>query len=299
MMIKLSVIDKSGENHTHILNPTIFPDGTSQVWKLPEVLLKKTVFPVIIEWAFYNEAEFLHLAQLKDLLSRYHNRDSIHLIITYLPYGRQDKDVSNENTFALNTFLKLLDTLNFETIIVNDPHNEDAEAWANLECEKVYFNHDVSFSRLEKIAENYDLIVYPDNGAVTKYHLDNGFEKLNLPMVTFDKVRDQSTGKITSIQINEEDSDYQRKECGGLFKTDIYVEDLKAKNIIIVDDICDGGRTFIGIAGRLRDIFPDCHITLYTTYGIYSHKNGKDHLFDNGIDMILCAYELTRDNKDE
>ena len=47
---------------------TIFPDKTSQVWKLPESTFdskKQNVF-----WQFENESELFHLAQLQNLLEK-------------------------------------------------------------------------------------------------------------------------------------------------------------------------------------------------------------------------------------
>jgi len=54
--------------------------------------------------------------------------------------------------------------------------------------------------------------------------------------------------------------------------------DVNGKDLIIIDDICDGGRTFIALSEELkkngaRDIY------LYVTHGIFS--NGFDSLREN------------------
>src|SRR5689334_7783330 len=103
------------------ITPTIFPDGTSQVWKLypkPKNLVN------VVEWKFENEAEFLHLAQLKHLIDSFGGK--CFLEISYLPYARQDKETSNETTFALNPFSDLLNSLNFEGVSIFDPHSDIA-----------------------------------------------------------------------------------------------------------------------------------------------------------------------------
>jgi len=51
-----------------------------------------------------------------------------------------------------------------------------------------------------------------------------------------------------------------------------------------VDDICDGGRTFIESAGLLREAYPEADIHLYVSHGIFS--KGTDVLFDAGIKTI-------------
>lgn len=100
------------EEEWQVVTPTIFPDGTSQVWKLKfnNRDPNKTAFS--IQWNFESEAEFIHLAQLVTLLSQHgyvHN-----LYIPYFPYARQDKAISNSLTFSRNVFLNLLDNLNIE-----------------------------------------------------------------------------------------------------------------------------------------------------------------------------------------
>lgn len=104
----------------NLIEPTLFPDNTSQVWKIAPRW--RRLNRNIVKWEFSNEGEFLQLAQLKMLLDRWDNKAD--LIISYLPYGRQDKVVSNFNTFALHTFCKLLNTLNFKSVLLKDPHSD-------------------------------------------------------------------------------------------------------------------------------------------------------------------------------
>jgi hypothetical protein len=92
--------------------PTIFPDGTSQVWKLPDEILERS--NVTVTWKFSSEAEVMHLAQLRAILQVY--RVTAHLEIRYLPYARQDKGVSNASTFALTPFASLLNAMHWETV---------------------------------------------------------------------------------------------------------------------------------------------------------------------------------------
>ena len=51
------------------ITPTIFPDKTSQVWKVfQEDSLSLHAPELKVVWTFENEAELIHLAQLKMLL---------------------------------------------------------------------------------------------------------------------------------------------------------------------------------------------------------------------------------------
>ncbi len=42
------------------INVTMFPDKTSQVWKLPKDTTK--MLHALVEWRFEHEGEFMHLA---------------------------------------------------------------------------------------------------------------------------------------------------------------------------------------------------------------------------------------------
>ena len=79
-----------------------------------------------------------------------------------------------------------------------------------------------------------------------------------MPVIRASKERDVTNGKITGTSIN--------------------VESLKGLPCYIVDDICDGGRTFVELAKILKE--KNCgDIYLYVSHGIFS--NGTDGLVKN------------------
>lgn len=232
------------------INITMFPDNTSQVWKLDESnLLEKKAY---VKWVFSHEGEVMHLAQLQDLLLL--NGIETTLEITYLPYGRQDKLISNNSTFALETFLKIIRNFHFDKIIVHDPHNFDALR-PGCAVNAVYPVEQV----LDVIKETKtDIICYPDKGALNKYTKIYDF-----PYMYGEKVRDQLTGQITNYSI---------------------VGSPNNKNVLIVDDICDGGATFTILA---KDLLASGakSVVLFVTHGIFS--KGTRLLFDAGIERVF------------
>jgi hypothetical protein len=145
-------------NGFHIA-PTIFPDGTSQVWKLGDLispLCNKVV------WEFSREAELIHICQLSELLNKYTANNFLE--ITYLPYARQDKEVSDDTTFAFTTFRTILvRSTRFRSISVFDPHNYAAAVQAGflvIQPER----------EIKKALEetNSTLVVFPDASAHIK-----------------------------------------------------------------------------------------------------------------------------------
>ena len=106
----------------YVITPTMFPDKTSQVWKIPEILLRTGV--VQIQWDFEHEGELMHLIQLRWLLrtSRVTNRVSLHM--PFLPYGRQDKGTGNASCFARGCLYSVLTSLDFDRITTIDAHSD-------------------------------------------------------------------------------------------------------------------------------------------------------------------------------
>jgi len=234
------------------INITMFPDKTSQVWKLPEEILNETNF-ANVTWEFEHEGEFMHLAQLKRLLDRY--GFTTDLTMSYLPYARKDKGVSNSATFALYPFAKLLNTLKFNRVTLRDPHSDVAESLIDNSSVE-YPTKIINQIFLETKS---DIMCFPDKGANEKYRpLFSSIRALY-----GEKQRNPSTGWIEGYKL---------------------IGDPKDKSVLIVDDICDGGATFILLTRQLKEagVTNTC---LYITHGIFSR--GLRTLKDSGIDRIF------------
>jgi ribose-phosphate pyrophosphokinase len=234
------------------LNVTLFPDNTSQVWKIPTLDIPDTNW-VHIKWEYSHEGEFMQLAQLKALLDAKNFRCALRL--KYLPYGRQDKNITNETTFALTVFAHLLNTLQFEEIIIHDPHSEVAL--------KLIYNSRAVYPT-ETVLHLFDtyehnILCYPDKGALSKYK-----DIYKCSYMYGEKVRDQLTGNITSYEIKG--------------------QSVKGMKVLIVDDICDGGMTFKLLAKDLLAAGAK-EVNLFVTHGIFS--KGLRTLKESGINRVF------------
>lgn len=236
----------------HPLKITHFPDRTSQVWKIPSEFLNASTH--LVQWEYAEEAELLHLAQLKSLLDL--SGQKIRLEINYLPYARQDKPVANDATFALRSFATLLNSLNFAEIILLDPHSSVATTLIRG-SRAIYPTQQVQ--RVSQLL-SIDLLAYPDRGARDRY----GAIYTNASIYG-EKVRNQSTGRIESYAL---------------------VGDPQGKRVLIVDDICDGGATFCALA---RELIAKGAIEthLFITHGLFTQ--GLAPLFQAGIRRIFTA----------
>jgi ribose-phosphate pyrophosphokinase len=238
-----------------LVTPTHFPDKTTQVWKLDNETYKLSGNFNIVKWDFQDEAEFFTVAQLKTLLDSY--KQDTRLYIKYLPYGRQDKPVSNTSTFALTTFANLLNSLKFDEVVITDPHS--VVALDLIHNSRATYPIDVIEQVIWETKSN--LICYPDYGATTKYKSE--YHELRLPIIYGEKVRDQLTGNITSYSISGRPSQM---------------------NVLIVDDICDYGRTFTMLAKHLQEGGAS-EINLFVTHGLFS--GGIKVLKDAGINRVF------------
>ena len=180
-------------------------------------------------------------------------------IALYVPYfmgARSDrKFVDGGVNYLKQVICPIINSLNFVTVITLDPHSDVLEACLN-NYEKLD-NHTVVKYALTDIDNKKDAqericLVSPDAGAYKKiFDVAKKFEIQNI--VTANKVRDMRTGKILKTEL---------PNLPGLVGDDM--------QYVIIDDICDGGRTFNELAKAIREQRADAKIYLVVTHGIFS-----------------------------
>ena len=252
------------------ITPTIFNDNTSQVWKLSESVLESLerestlgITPTIT-WIFENEGEIFHLATLKKLLDKKGVKSK--LFIPTLPYARQDKDITNNSTFALHVFADMINAMKFENVRATDVHNisktsELIKNFKNVPAEPLVIE---TFKKT-----GADMIMFPDRGAKERYSLGE------YDSVCAEKMRDPETGYIEGY---------------------VFDADVTGRKVLIVDDLCDRGGTFLLAYDALKRRGAK-EVYLYTSHGLYS--GGVNLLFDKGIDRIFNKDgEVYGDEKD-
>lgn len=222
----------------------------------------------IIVARIQKSSDILELALIKDALSRFDDTNPIHLFMPYCPYGRQDRACVAGESFSLKTFAALINAMNFASVTIIDPHSDVVEGVFNNV--KIIRQFDVINNYLEfgKRVLNGDIgtiFCSPDAGANKKTaELAKYFN--HAEFIRADKLRELSTGKIK--------------------ETIVYADDLKGAEVVIADDICDGGRTFTELAKVLK-AKGAAKVILYVTHGIFS--KGVEELFKGGIDEIFTT----------
>lgn len=199
---------------------------------------------------FTGSDDIIDLLQTVEAI-RGHNPDAkINLEIPYFPYARQDRRMNAGEPHSMKVIANLINSCKFEVVEVWDPHSDVVEALVNnvkIIPQQTLFGSSVA---LDKV----DVLLSPDGGALKKIFK---VAKLapNAEVVCAQKVRDTKTGDIVGVWVPDMDK-------------------LAGKRVWVVDDICDGGRTFIELAKAI-DVVP-ASLNLYVTHGIFS--KGKDEL---------------------
>ena len=186
---------------------------------------------------------------------------SVSLYVPFLLGSRSDRKFKEGGiNYLKKVICPIINLQNFSCVTVLDPHSDVSEACLN-NYSKIN-NFSLVKSALTGIdnkngAQDRIVLVSPDGGALKKiYDVAEEFQIPNI--VTAMKHRNIKTGKITHTEVPD------------LSK---YGEDNK---FVIVDDICDGGRTFVELAKEIRKQNAISDIYLIVTHGIFS--SGLDEL---------------------
>ena len=238
-----------------------FPTGEVQV-TLMKYYPKRT--QTTITGSVLSSDDLMELLQLNDALIRAGYKE-IHLIMPYCAYSRQDRVCNYGESFSLKVFTQLINSCNFASVTTWDNHSDVSTALLDR-CTNIHVK-----DLIEPVSDNeYDYLVSPDAGANKKVFALS--QSTKIPMIRADKIRDTATGNIIDTQV------YTTKE------------QIEGKRLLIVDDICAGGRTFKELTQKLKSI-ANCNIDLYVTHGFFNNSvDVIDSLVDSGISDIHTTH---------
>jgi ribose-phosphate pyrophosphokinase len=188
-----------------------------------------------------NSLELLQLMETANAIDNLYAKKR-ELVIPYLLAARFDRLMQEGDSIDLKVIADMINSCGFERVNLFDAHSDAATLLI-----KNSKNH--NNSRLVKAYERpHAVLICPDAGAAKK--VDKYMEwNSNLSEVVFCiKSRDLSNGKITLKVLEPE-------KCN-------------LKNCVIIDDICDGGATFVAIAEQIKPL----HLTLIVSHGIFSKR---------------------------
>jgi ribose-phosphate pyrophosphokinase len=212
---------------------------------------------------------------------------NIELYIPYCIGARSDRKFMEGGINYVKTVIApIINSQGYSKVTILDPHSDVLEACIN-NFEKIDNIDLVSFALVDYFlskgfetwsAENFENVrfISPDAGALKKvFHVAEAVKYRN-EVIIASKHRNLETGKIdyTNVPMSVHDAD---------------------KDVFIIDDICDGGRTFIEIAKAVDEVRKLSSSVkrenygknyLIVTHGIFSF--GFDFLVQH-FDGIYCT----------
>ena len=172
-----------------------------------------------------------------DALRRTLYKGRVNLFLPYFPGARQDRVMNSGESLTVKVYADIINAMKFDLVTILDPHSEVAPALIN-NCD-VIDNHKFVRQCINDICgidKSISDLVYvsPDAGAQKKiYNLKRQIDLYSKSsLVKCDKKRDVVNGNLSGFEV--------------------YADDLEGKSCLLIDDICDGGGTFIGLAEELK-----------------------------------------------
>ncbi len=239
--------------------PFIFPDGQRHITLEADVAWSD----VVITASLCSADDLFDLLLVNEILR--HNHNTVHLRVEYLLGARMDRRINDRQPATLEIVAQTINTARFKSVSILDPHSTASLDFIAFTEPAMYAMTEFR-EALNDFQPKDTVIVQPDKGA---------------------KVRVMQMVLGTSFRIVECTKE-RDTVSGRLFKPEILQPALvKGKRCLIVDDICDGGATFVALARKLREVGA-IEVSLFVTHGIFS--KGKDL---EGIDSIYTTGSFT------
>jgi ribose-phosphate pyrophosphokinase len=178
------------------------------------------------------------------------------LILPYLPGARKDRGTP----IGAIVYAGLINSLHIDKVITLDPHSfimPDALDNLTIFPFQRIIKREIQDKTSDSRPQPYVGVIAPDKGAHDRAAA--AALVMGVPVYTAGKTRDFATGKLTGFHMEDELPDTGK--------------------FLVVDDIIDGGRTFVGLAEAIHSKQPGVELDLWVTHGIFS--KGLDTLLEH------------------
>lgn len=256
-----SILDLTGTNLESTIQYKIskFPDGQQTI----DITNLYITSPTVEIRSRLNNFKDLELIVCANQALRNLGIKDIELYVPYFIGGRSDRKFQEGGIHYLKQVIApIINLQEFSKVTVIDPHSDVLESVLNSFNKRNHFDY-IKWA-LTKIdnkdgAQDRITLVSPDSGAYKKIFDVAKFFKIP-NVVTANKVRDVISGNIIKTEVP------------------VTVNDA-GKTFVIIDDICDGGRSFIEISKAIKSITDLSSVSneptkvyLIVTHGIFSNS---------------------------
>lgn len=163
-------------------------------------------------------------------------------LLPYLPAARADRGTP----FGAKVYAAMINSFQLDQVITFDPHSEVAPALYN-NLKVISSAPYVRRATIGRAGSHHDFVgvIAPDSGAIRR--AGAAAHALHVPLFRAEKHREFTTGKLSGFRCEPLPSHGR---------------------LLVVDDICDGGGTFVGLAGATG--LPPERLTLFVSHGVFS-----------------------------
>jgi ribose-phosphate pyrophosphokinase len=181
------------------------------------------------------------------------------LFAPYFPGMRQDRNPNGLTPLTVRVYAEILCRY-FTNVAVVDPHSAGGVSVLDNYFQGVHVIESTAFLK-DLITQAPSHVLIPDKGAVQRSTAVA--ELFGARTVQAEKVRDFETGQLSGFSV-----------------PDLGLEMKVGNRILIPDDICDGGGTFLGLLAQIRKQ-TSAPVDLFVTHGIFSKGVQVLSGFDN------------------
>lgn len=251
-MITFKAKTASGEIIKSALSPFTFPAGEAHTKREEQRELEPTEIAIIQPDAESIHDDLFALSMwnetIMDEVSYNHKRV---LVLPYVPGARADRGTP----WGLDVYSSFINRMELDRIIVFDPHSPVTEELLGDEnlfggSSLTVVHSDELFDSIHTSLYNFNQyagIIAPDKGAVARAQAVA--DKLDIPLFKAEKKRDEESGKLSGFTV-------ERLPLNG--------------RLLLIDDICDAGGTFLGLAdasGLSKE-----RLDLFVSHGVFSRN---------------------------
>lgn len=273
-MITFKAKTATGEIIKSALTPFAFPAGEAHTKREEQRDLEPIEIAIIQPDANSIHNDLFQLAMWNEtVVDELGYQTKRILVLPYVPGARADRGTP----WGLDVYSSFINRLELDQIIVFDPHSPVTEEllgdekWFGASTLTVVHSDELFDGRHTALYnfEQYAGIIAPDKGAVKRAQAVA--DKLGIPLFKAEKKRDEASGKLSGFTVETLPSDGK---------------------LLLIDDICDAGGTFLGLAdasGVSKD-----RLDLFVSHGVFS-RNAETALPEKyGKIFTTNSYNPTR-----
>jgi len=264
--------DTAGEYVRSTFKPFNFPAGEAHTKITENLEVSKVEFAVLQFETGTIHDDLFQLAVWSNTLKKVSPETRRVAIMPYFPGARADRGDHTD----IEAYVNFLKPLELDQLIVFDIHSQIGAELLSGSARSIRYVYPEDLFKetyAKTFLPTYEAVIAPDAGAALRAR--EVADVLGIPALTATKTRDPENGHLSD------------------FVAPAGIDDDDDKKYLIVDDICDGGGTFMGLAEALG--LYSTQLDLYVSHGVFSKRALQELPEYYGDIFTTNSYNPSRD----